>query len=208
MEQQRQAIVFDFDGTLADSFPVALEIFYTLTHREPLPREDLTRLRGMTLRQVSKELRIPMYRIPFLLMRGRKAMLGRVTEIAMIPGMADVIRMLAKDFQLYIVSSNSRENIMSMLQQYNLTECFVDVEADIGLLKKTRRLRRFAKEHRLLPQETWYVGDEARDIEAAKHVGMPVVAVSWGYNNIHVLESHQPDALAFTPEELKDIVSA
>jgi len=37
------------------------------------------------------------------------------------------------------------------------------------------------------------VGDETRDIEAAKAAGFQSVAVTWGYNSKKVLENARPD---------------
>lgn len=198
----KRAIIFDFDGTVADSFPVALDIFYALTHREPLPHEDLTRLRGMTLREVAKELTIPMYKIPFLLIRGRRAMFERMAEVSLVDGMVEVIQGLAKTHKLFILSSNSPANIAATLATNGLTDSFVTIYGNVSLLKKRQKLRQILRQQQLDPATTWYVGDEARDVEAAKRAGMPVVAVSWGYNNIHVLKSHQPTALVFSPEEI------
>lgn len=201
---KQRAIVFDFDGTIADSFPIALEIFYALTHITPLQSEDMTRLRGMTLIQVAKELRIPMYLVPLLLIRGRSIMRKRMHEIEIIAGMDEAIRVLYKTHTLFILSSNSQRNITLMLSKYGLVDCFEEIHGSVPLLGKARRLHKILKHYGLNPAETWYVGDEARDIEAARKSHMKTAAVSWGYNNIHVLKQHQPDALVFTPDELLD----
>ena len=42
------------------------------------------------------------------------------------------------------------------------------------LLEAARRLE-------LAPQDCWYVGDDLRDIQAAKAAGMPSAAAAWGY---------------------------
>ena len=196
------AVIFDFDGTVADSFSVALEVFYALTHREAFSPEDLMRLRGMTLRQLSKELKIPMHKIPFLLIRGRRAMFEHMARVRLVEGMDEVIRTLCKTHKLFILSSNSPANIEALLSEYGLAECFEAIYGDVSLLRKRQKLRQILRQHRLVEATTWYVGDEARDVEAAKRAHLRVAAVSWGFNNIHVLASHEPTALIFTPEEL------
>ena len=50
--------------------------------------------------------------------------------------------------------------------------------------------------------EIIYVGDEMRDIEASKKVGIPVIAVSWGLNKREALESFKPDQMAHSPKDL------
>jgi len=197
-----RAVIFDFDGTLADSFAVALEVFYELMQRDAFEAEDLMRLRGLTLRQLSKELKIPMYKVPFLLVRGRRAMFERMPEVRLVEGMANVVRVLRKTHKLFVLSSNSPANIRAVLNEYGLADSFTAVYGDVSLLKKRQKLRQIVRQHGLKTAETWYVGDEARDIQAAKRAGLRMVAVSWGFNNIHVLASHEPTALVFTPDEI------
>jgi phosphoglycolate phosphatase len=198
----RGAIVFDFDGTLVDSFPVALEIFYDLTHTDALEQTDMMRLRGMTMLQVAKELRIPAYAIPFLLIRGRRMMRRRMHDVRLIADMKAAIEALHKTHKLFILSSNSPHNIWLTLTKYELADYFSGIHGNVPLLGKARALRRLLKHYRLDSKQTWYVGDEARDLDAAQKNDMRAVAVSWGYNNIHVLREHKPTALVFTTEEL------
>jgi phosphoglycolate phosphatase-like HAD superfamily hydrolase len=60
----------------------------------------------------------------------------------------------------------------------------------------------------LNPAETTYIGDEGRDIEAAKRVGVRSVAVNWGYNNAELLASHHPAAQASDSAELARILTS
>ena len=202
-KRKRGAIIFDFDGTLADSFPVAMDIFYALTKVERLAHPDVTRLRDMTLLQVAKELRIPMYKVPFLLLGGRGAMHGRMHEIELIPGIDRLIRKLHRRHTLFVLSSNSSANIELLLRAHGLENCFSAIYGDVSLLGKTQKLRRIIRQQKLDKKHIWLVGDEARDIDAAHRVGVKAAAVSWGYNSIGALKRHQPEALVFTVEELE-----
>jgi phosphoglycolate phosphatase len=201
-ETKQGVIVFDFDGTLVDSFPVALDIFYEITHTQALEQTDMMRLRSMTMLQVAKDLRIPIYAIPFLLVRGRRIMRRRMHDVHLIAGMESAISELYKTHKLFILSSNSAHNITLILKRYKLTGYFSGVYGSVPLLGKARALRRLLRQNSLDSAQTWYVGDEARDIEAARKNNLSSIAVSWGYNNIHVLQQHQPTVLVFTTEEL------
>ena len=57
----------------------------------------------------------------------------------------------------------------------------------------------------LHPSNVLYVGDEVRDIEAAKKAGIRIAAVTWGYNSKKALEAYKPDYLVTKPEELLQI---
>jgi len=52
----------------------------------------------------------------------------------------------------------------------------------------------------------FYVCDEVRDIEAARKSGISSIAVTWGYNTKDALIKENPDFLANTPDELRDII--
>jgi phosphoglycolate phosphatase len=202
-------IIFDFDGTIADTFVVAIELFYAITKRtDRLADADISRLRGMTILRVAHELQVPIWKIPYLLFRARKLMERYMAEVTLIDGMADAIRTLkTQGHELYIVSSNSRSNIDFCLERYGLINCFSDIYGGIGLFSKAKTLKQLMRHKQMASAQTWYVGDEARDIEAARRVAIRCVAVSWGFNNVHVLAGQHPDQLVFTAEELVKVLN-
>jgi phosphoglycolate phosphatase-like HAD superfamily hydrolase len=201
--EKRRAIIFDFDGTIADSFLTALDVLYELTHRdEPLPKEDISRLRGLTTRGVLHELGIPPWNVPFLAIRARRALAGRLSEIPLIPGIDKAIKKLSKRYTLFVLSSNSRENVRAFLERFAMADCFQDVYGSASPLWKQRKIKQLLRENDLVASTTWYIGDETRDVQAAHSVGLNMAAVTWGYNNLHALKGQNPEALIFTPDEL------
>jgi phosphoglycolate phosphatase len=198
----KSVIIFDFDGTLADSFMLALSAFCEATQREKIPHEDISRLRGMATRQLLHELRVPIWQVPFLAWRVRRMMHEDVERIDLVSGMAEVIRQLKKKHRLFIVSSNSSENIRFVLSRADIADYFEDIYGDAQPLWKHRRLRQLLRDKHLETNDVWYVGDTTGDIQAAHHEGIKSLAVSWGYNNIAALERHHPDTLVFAPDEL------
>ena len=198
------SIIFDFDGTIADSFDTTVRVFYKLTgHGQRLSDKELARLRGLTMLQAVEELRIHPLKIPFLMMRGRLQMARRIKHIAVQPGVASVIRQLRADgHQLFIVSSNSQRNIQTFLRQHHLASDFGAVYGGVGLFNKAKALQKVLRHNQLAPDDAYYVSDEVRDVTAAQSVGIPVIAVTWGYNNAEILRQHQPTHLVEKPEQL------
>jgi phosphoglycolate phosphatase len=197
----KPAVVFDFDGTIADTFGVVTEIFYGLTHRkQAIAEHEQNRLRGMSLPQVARELRVPVWKVPFLVMRGRRQMAKRINEVPLFESMPAVLSELhSKGYPLYIVSSNSGHNVRLFLAQHGITNVFTRVYGDARLFGKDRLLRHIQA---LGHERLIYVGDETRDIEAAKRAGAKSIAVAWGYNNAAILKRHNPDKLVFEPSEI------
>jgi phosphoglycolate phosphatase len=204
----KSVVIFDFDGTLVDSFTMVVDIMYKLKPRWPiLPKGEVERLRGMALLQVAQELRIPSWEIPFLLLRGRRRMSQMLGNVKMVNGMAGAVRALHEaGHPLYIVSSNSRPNIEKVLQRYEILDCFNAVHGSVPLLRKTRRIKHLARLLERRGRKVYYVGDEARDIRAAKAARVQAIAVAWGFNNIHILSEEKPLALVFDPADLIKLV--
>ena len=203
-----EAIIFDFDGTIADSFLTTLQVIYKATHHEALPDEDISRLRSMNLYQLSRALRIPWWRLVFLTRRVRRLMQSEMKGIILIPGMDVAIKTLSKQYKLFILSSNSTTNVKAFLHSNEIDNYFDGIFGDANPLSKRRKLSELIERNGLSKQHSWYVGDEARDIKAAKLVGIKSIAVTWGYSNIHVLKGQQPDELIFSPDELSPLFNS
>lgn len=202
------AVIFDFDGTIADSFDVIVDIFEHVTNRpEKLSEKEMAELRGYPLETIASKLKLPWWRIPLLLFRGRQLMSRRVDEIPMFDGMGKVIHELhAEGHELFIVSSNSRRNVKKFLKQHHLYKYFVEVRGNAGLIGKTRILKRLVKGNSLHIKDCVYIGDETRDILATKVINMRIISVSWGFANAEFLRSMHPTAMAHKPQDIVAIL--
>lgn len=202
-----KTIIFDFDGTIADSLELVIEIYRQLTgDTRPLTGEERDTLRKLPAQKVMKSLGVPMWRAPFLLGKGRKIMHSRVSEVEVFSGLPEVLKTLQeRGYAMRIVTSNSENNVRVFLQKYNLESYFTSITGNIGLFSKAKVLKQIMKREKLDATQTFYVGDEARDIAASKKAGLPIVSVTWGYNDVSLLEKLQPYALAKKPSDLLEI---
>lgn len=198
-------VIFDFDGTIADSLALAIHIYEKLLRGgDAMPTEEIERLRGMSLISVGLELRIAPWKIPMLLARGRRTMRRQMHTVQAFDGMSALIRALRADgHNLYIMSSNSVQNIRPLLTRLDLYNEFIKLYGNAGLMGKATVIRRMLKRQKLDPTETYYVGDEVRDIEAAKRAGIKIISVTWGYNNEAILRKHKPDFIAKKPADIQ-----
>jgi phosphoglycolate phosphatase len=197
-----EVIIFDFDGTIADNFLATLQLVYEAAHRQPMPDEDLSRLRGMGMFRLSRALKVPLWKIPFLVGKIRRLMRIEIRSENIVPGMDDAIKSLHKKHKLFVLSSNSVAGMREFFVRYELETCFEEIVGNANPIHKQRQMAELIDKHKLIPGHTWYVGDEGLDISAAKSAGLKMAAVSWGYNDVRLLESHEPDKLVFSPEEL------
>lgn len=200
-------IIFDFDGTIADSLYATLSVLYGLMHRKPLPPEDISRLRGMTMVQVLRQLKIPVWRALFWRKKVHQAFRDRMDSIAVIPEIDEAIATLAQSHDLYVVSANDAPNMRIFLGRFQLEPYFKGIYGGANPIGKARLLRKVLREHQIDPAHAWYVGDQPWDVTAAHRVGMKAAAVAWGFSNLHILKSRKPEVLAFSPNELAQYIA-
>jgi len=203
-------IIFDFDGTIADTFDAVLKITNSLAkelgHKPPSP-EDVKRLRNLDSREIIKQSRIPLFRLPFLLRRIKSELRREITQLQPIDGMQDALKSLKRrGDRLGIVTSNSQENVTLFLKTHGLEELFDFTYSGTTLFGKARVINHILRKYGLASDTVIYVGDETRDIEAAKRIGIKVIAVSWGFNAEQALARQKPDFLIHTPSQLVTVV--
>jgi phosphoglycolate phosphatase len=199
-------IIFDFDGTIADTQEAVISITNRLAPEfgfSPLNEEDIAHYRHLRAREIIRQSRVSWWQIPFLMKRVKEELKKEILTIQPITGMETALEQLKQqNFQLGIITSNSQENATQFLRQHGLLHCFNFVESSFYLFGKDKVIKRLLRQKKISPEATTYVGDETRDIEAARKSGVKVVAVGWGFNAATALANCQPDALIFHPSEL------
>jgi phosphoglycolate phosphatase len=202
----RKSVVFDFDGTIADSFHLILAVGNQLAAEygmEPVTPEKLETLRHMTSKQILAELDLPILQLPQMFRRFKAALREEVVNFPFILGMREtILELWDQDYVLGVVTSNSAATVQEFLNHQGIGHLFEFVESCPYYLGKQRVLRRIAQQHRLDLDKMIYVGDETRDIDAAKKIHVQSVAVTWGFNSPQTLRDRQPDYLIDHPREL------
>jgi phosphoglycolate phosphatase len=197
------ALIFDFDGTIADSFELVLDLFYELTGTQRFSEEKIIEFKKTTLRHAVKLVHLSPRQIPFLLIKGRAQMGKRLNEVKPFPGIQAVLESLhSGGHKLFIISSNSHHNVEVFLEEHNLSEYFDGVYGGVGLLSKAGALRKVIRQRKLDHSDTYYIGDESRDVIAAKRARVRAISVAWGYNDISILKAEQPYKIAMQPSDL------
>jgi phosphoglycolate phosphatase len=207
-----KAIIFDFDGTLADTYDALLEITNRLATEfgyKPLSETELELLKSLSSREIIKRSQIAPIVIPFLLKRVKTELAKEIKNLKTIEGIETALLQLKKQgYQLGIVTSNHKDNVLVFLENNNLESLFDFIYSGASLFGKHKILARILKQYNLKPDEVIYVGDETRDIHAAKKSQIKAMAVGWGFNSPSVLARHNPDFLVYHPQEMTEIANS
>lgn len=205
----RLSLLFDFDGTLADTRPHLIRLFNVLARRYGFRRldEDDPGLRDLTMRQLLQRLGVSIARVPALVREVRDEMRSLMPEVRPFDGMVDTLHALrSSGVELGLVTSNERANVEAFSEQHALPP-FGAVATGSSLFGKARLIKKVARrmpEGRLV----YYVGDESRDIEAAQKATVGTIAVSWGFNSRELLAKLGPDHIVDDPRQLMELVQA
>lgn len=188
-------IIFDFDGTLADSFAWAAEVVnqfadqYGFRRIDPSEHEMLRVLDAKTLIQ---QLGVPMWKVPIMSAHVRKLMGQQIDLIPLFAGIDRQLQCLAAaGATLAVVSSNAEQNIRRVLGPENAA--LVDYyECGAAVFGKASKLKTVLRKSGVAPEHSILIGDEIRDADAARQTHMAFGAVAWGYTNYNSLLSHAP----------------
>lgn len=196
-------IVWDFDGTLADTLALALTTYNALASRHGFrPVDDPAVVRGMSTRLFLKQHGISLVRLPFLLQEYLAATRSHMAEIRLFDGLGDLLRTLqVRGYRQGVLSSNSSENVRTCLRVNGVEDVFGFLVGYPRLFGKGRAIRKLLKSERIEPTEFLYVGDETRDMEAARQAGVDMAAVSWGFHTREQLSKEAPTYLWSSPGE-------
>ena len=206
----RLSLIFDFDGTIADTLSAIVRLVNEHAKEiniKPLAETDVDELRGMSNLDIIKKYKVPLLKVPYLVLRAQKELNHRIGEMSLFPGVKELVLDLKRwGIRLGILTSNSRENVKKFLQAQNL-DVFDFIHAEQNFFGKNWALLHLLKKFNLKKEEVIYVGDEVRDIEACQKVNIAVIAVSWGFHRRKLLEDKLPTYLVDSPDEIRAIVS-
>ena len=204
-----EILLFDFDGTVADTLEVSHAILNDLAVEfrfRQLPKEELESARRMSTRAFIRHLGIRSWRVPSISRRGLQLLHERIHLVEPVVGMPETLAELrVRGHRLGILTSNSEANVDAFLKRHSLPH-FDFIRTSSKLFGKGREMKRLLKNEKLRPEEILYVGDETRDIEAARETGLRMAAVTWWYNSPAALEALHPDHLLSSPAELLDLL--
>ncbi|MBR8837607.1 MAG: tRNA epoxyqueuosine(34) reductase QueG [Stigonema ocellatum SAG 48.90 = DSM 106950] len=206
----QKTILFDFDGTIADTVDALVSIANRLAQEfgyVPIAPEELSMLKNLSSREIIKYSGISIFKIPFLVKKVKAELKKKIPVIKPIPGIKEaLIALKSEENRLGIITSNSRENVTQFLQINDLDNLFEFIYSGVTIFGKTTIINNVLKQQQIKPQEVIYVGDETRDIEASKKANIKVIAVTWGFNSPEILARQDPDFLIHQPSELLEVI--
>lgn len=206
---KKTLIIFDFDGTVVDSLKILGIVAEKLFEECKLGQFEDTmvdKMRELSARELITHFGVPLHKLPKIESVTRRLTGEHIDELQPIDGMIELIKELAanNNVQLVLVTSNSRKNIDYLLKKFSIDSTFDSVYTGVGIFGKYIKIRRIAKKSRALQVAS--VGDEVRDIDAARVAGVDSIAVDWGLNARVRLTKSRPTHVVSSAKQLRGVL--
>ena len=200
-------VIFDFDGTLADSFPFFLSTVNALAEKHNFGKVDaaqVQRLRRYDAKRIIDQLGIPLWKVPIVVASFRRSMAKHVDQVPMFAGVTRMLHALSRQgILLSLLTSNSYENVLKILGKDNMS-LMVHPQCGTGLFGKSSKLKKILQKTGVSPTDAIYIGDELRDQQAAQADKIDFGAVTWGYTRADALVKHTPTEIFYRIEEIAE----
>jgi phosphoglycolate phosphatase len=198
-------VSFDMDGTLADSFPWFARNLNAVADKFRFRRvaaDEIEAMRHLDTRHLLARFEIPLWKVPLIARHMRALKAQQIGEIALFPGVDGMLRDL-KDagVGIAVVTSDTESNTRRTLGAQNTAR--VDHYAcGASLFGKPAKFRQVLRRAGIAARDAIAIGDETRDAEAARQVGIAFGAVTWGYANVAALRAANPEHVFFSMDEI------
>jgi phosphoglycolate phosphatase len=207
MTDRYQLAIFDFDGTLADSFPWFLQHMNAIADRfgfRRVPAGEIDAFRGMEAREIIRTLEVPTWKLPLIAQHMRRLKAQHRGQIGLFPGVDRMLRALkAHGLTLALVSSDAEASVRATLGADNAAQ--IDVYAcGASMFGKPAKFRAVLRQTGVTKAATIAIGDEMRDADAAAQAGIDFGAVAWGYAAVAALETKRPAVVFRKLEEIAE----
>jgi N-acetyl-D-muramate 6-phosphate phosphatase len=187
-----RAVLFDFDGTLADTAPdlaAAVNRMRVEQRQEPLPIERLRPFASAGARGLvhaafgikPEDAEYAALRETFLEYYAEQV----CERTRLFPGIAELLEALRRrEIRWGIVTNKATRFTERIISRLGLQpDCVACGDTTPHLKPHPASLLHAAEQLKLIPEDCLYVGDDLRDMKAAHAAGMRPVAVEWGYHH-------------------------
>lgn len=210
--KQFDLVVWDWDGTVADSTGLISQALITAAEQAGLPALSESRARsiiGLGLRESIEVLYgdIPEFQAQALASHYQRNYYTDENKILLFAGIAETIASLSKKgCKLAVATGKGRRGLNTALQQSGLARYFQATKTVDECFSKPhpQMLDELMDELVVMPERTLMIGDSQYDLQMGKNAGVNTAAVSYGSQTAEHLQQYSPDYLFHDVATLSD----
>ncbi len=196
---KKKVMVFDFDGTLVKS-----EWYVRFVAKDYLTKENLKVFNESGFPGLLANHSISLVKLLSLLRKGRNEWINYLDKFEVVEELkGTLLEMKKKGWILGLLTSNKMRNVKAVFEKYNW-DFFDFYYSGLDIFGKDKVITKMLKNKCFNKEEVIYVGDEIRDVEACKKIGIKMIGVTWGYNSKKALK--EADYLVDRPTDFRKLV--
>jgi len=206
-------LIFDFDGTLADSLPAAVKSIKQMLWDLDLPQKSEDEIGqhigfgewalvagsiGSQKEDEIKQAQALYYRHNF----------ENIKEVKLYPHIRELIEFFGDKIKL-IIPNKRDEFIKMILQNHKLDQYFKEIlggDSAPCLKPDPCAILHVLEKYKVAPARALFIGDMTIDIETGKNASVLTCAVTYGFHSRSDLDKMQPDFLIGDILELKELI--
>lgn len=197
-------VLFDYDGVLINTFLEALQ-----TNADIGISVTADEYRSWFEGNIFDSIKdVPKARDADVGDRYASAYHKRAHRMGIHPSMEQIIRNLAAQYNLCIVSSGSERTIKEQLMNSHVLDCFSDILGYETDTSKVRKIKSALETYHVGREKSVFVTDTLGDIREAHEVGVVTIAVTWGFHLEKKLQEGSPEYIVQTPGDLQKTIES
>lgn len=203
----KKTLIFDFDGTLANSFEEALTILSKVENNFGLSysKEELRFLiRNNNYNDLIKEFKISKFQQLLVLIKIRKITKKKFLDVTLYEWVPRFLKELEKKHTLFLLTSNKKEIVEPILKKNDILKYFTHCSYKANFFRKKQAMKKLIKKYNLDQNQTYYIGDEVRDFKASTMANINSLIVSWGFNSKSLLKKNKVTTIINNQKELEN----
>jgi phosphoglycolate phosphatase len=186
--KKEKIIIFDFDGVIADSFDIALEVNQmskpTLTH------EQYEQVWNNNITDVVYKHKV-VKKIDF-----HKEYAKKFKTLPLKGNIKTALKALSSEFKLFIVSSTITNTISDYLKRHEIFDCFTEILGNDVETSKIKKFKMLFDKYKINPAEITFISDTSGDINEAKKVNIGyIIGILDGYQTRESIKKAGPNVI-------------
>jgi phosphoglycolate phosphatase len=200
-------LIFDFDGTIADTKSLYYHAIYNNVKRFGYSYKDVDKVidLGTNLRKVLRRLGFSFVTSWFLhkkIMKGVEGYAKNIKKCKDVDSIKDI-----KEKKI-LVSNSLKEFMLPILRHLKL-RCFREIYGAEDFADKAEFIKKYMEKNKIKKQDCYYIGDRATDVKTARKAGCRSVIITGecAWDSQKEIIEQQPDFLVHSIKDIKEIVS-
>jgi len=213
MTKKIKSLIFDFDGTIANTLSFTFKKIIEISKKYNIKKENnelIEKATQLTPQDLMKEFNISWFKVPFIfldIVQAEKNLFFEIDKIKAFEGIKKLLEELKKrKVRLYIYSSNLKKNIEKFLKKEKIDNYFEKIYVSRNILAKDKGLFDILKKEGLRTDEVYYVADEVRDVLACQKAKIKMIGVAWGLAGERGLKKTRVDFFVKKPIQILNLI--